>query len=116
MNNLDGLVDESAAPAAPRGVIPVGKYNAAIVESTVDDNSSKNGKVLKLTWQVIEGSYAGSQVWQNINLTNPNAKAQEIGQRELAAIREATGRTHVKASEELHNIPCVLHVKIRPAE
>src|SRR3712207_9552548 len=46
-----------------------------------------------------------------IYLQNPNAKAVEIGRKQLNTICHAMGLTHVGDSTELHDRPCVIDVR-----
>jgi len=116
MASLDGMIDPEAKPSDPREILPRAWYTAMVVESDVADTSSGKGKVAKFTWEIVEGPHQGRRVFQNVNVINENPKAQEIGQRELAAIREGCGKTMVRDTSELHNIPCQIYVKIRPAD
>lgn len=107
---------EDYKPMENREPIPPGKYEAQIVESSVDDTKNGNGKVLKLVWQVLDGEFQGRKVFDRVNLANPNQQAVEIGQRQLSSICRAVGRLRIQDSSELHDVPCVISVKIRPAK
>jgi hypothetical protein len=115
--SLDGLYDEQAQPAEARNYdpLPKGEYLAVISESEVKPTSDNTGKRLALTIEVLEPeAYAGRKIFAGVNLLNKSQLAQEIGQREMAALRAATGVNRPKDSTELHGIPFVVAVKIRP--
>ncbi|MDB5294689.1 MAG: hypothetical protein JWO31_672 [Phycisphaerales bacterium] len=116
--DLSGLVDEQAAPQEARNfdLLPKGDYLAQVEESGKKPTQAGTGTLLKLTWRILEpAAFAGRKLFDNINLTNPNPQAQEIGQRQLASIRAATGVASLKRSEQLHNIPVTLKVRIKAA-
>jgi hypothetical protein len=86
-----------------------------IKESDVKETKRGDGQYLKLTFEIIEGDYAGRRIWSNLNLVNPNEKAVEIAQRELAGICKACGFSETpEDSMELHGIPMEATVKIQP--
>ena len=113
MGNLN--FDATAvAPATPFELLPAGEYIAAIGESELKDTSAGTGKYLQVVWQILEGAHEGRKLWQRMNIANPNATAQEIGQRELSAICHAVGVLQVADSTELHDKPCLIKITIRP--
>lgn len=116
MANLGGTFD--ATQVEPNGdfdPIPAGEYRAMIVDSEIKP-SKAGDNMLKLTWKVDGGEYDGRLVWQNLNVWNSSPKAAEIAQRELSSICHAVGKLNVQDSEELHHMPCLIKVSVRPAE
>ena len=88
MANLTGLninpeVEESNGVFE---VLPSGKYKCAMVGDELKDNKAGTGKILTVSLQVIEGQYAQEIVKDNINITNPSAVCQAIGQGTLKKI------------------------------
>lgn len=115
--DLNGAYDQSAAPQEDFGAIPAGEYEAEIIDSDVEEISKKEskGKCLRLTWKVLNGEYAGRQVWQRLNLWFEGAektpgKVVQIANGQFATVREATGVAAPVNSAELHNRPCVIRV------
>lgn len=93
--------------------IPAGKYIAFIKDSDVKATKAGTGHYLQLTWEVAEGPHKGRLIFDRINVHNPNKTAEEIGQRQLAAICQAAGRMQVADSAELHHIPMRIKVVIK---
>lgn len=88
MANLNGIqmdanVQESTGAFT---VLPAGKYKACLVADELRDNSAGTGKILELKIQIMEGQFAGEMLTDYINITNPNPKAQSIGQGTLKRI------------------------------
>jgi hypothetical protein len=78
-------------------------------------DTSKGGQMLKLTLQVIDGEHTNRMLFDRLNLVNSNPKAEEIAQRTLSSICHAVGKYQIRDSAELHNLPLIASVKIRPA-
>lgn len=118
MADLGYNFDPEAVPPSDSDfdVIPAGQYDAQITESDVVSTKSGSGRMLKLTWEILSGPFANRKVWQNVNIENQSEKAQEIGQRELANICEATGAGAIRDSQDLHFKPCLVQVGIEPGQ
>lgn len=117
-----GTYDESAPPMEDftplppgAGTGPEGMYLVAVETSKVDPTKNRDGERLNLKWRVLEGEHANRIVFHGINIRHVNPKAQEIGQRELASLRQATGVLSARDSSEFHGIPCWMKLAIRPA-
>lgn len=104
----------SIEPTTPRELLPPGKYRAQIVESEMRVTKNGRGQFLWLMLDILEGEHKGRKIFDQLNLVNPNPTTVEIAQRTLSAICHATGRMHVSDSEELHLIPMMIEVKIKP--
>lgn len=102
-------------PNEPFEVIPAGKYKVQIVASEMRPTKDGNGSYLWLELDILEGECQGRKLWDRLNLSNPNQQAVEIAQRTLSAICHATGKVKVQDSEELHFIPMIATVRVRPA-
>jgi hypothetical protein len=101
---------QNAKPMDDFTPIPVGDYKAVITESEVKQTKAGDGQYLNLRVEIIEGEYSGRIVFVILNLWNPNPKAVEIANRELATIVAAVGKPGAQNSEELHNIPMTIKV------
>jgi len=118
MADLGQTFDPNSAP--PRDTefdtIAAGKYSMQIEESDLVDTKAGNGKIVKLTWTIIDGPLSGRKVFHNINIVNKSPKAQEIGHRELADICDATGAGPVRDTTQLHYKPCLVTIGIKKDE
>lgn len=113
LGNFDPSAHEEMQDFTP---LPAGEYLAHVVSSEVKSNSSNTGELLTLEWYILDGEYTGRRVFAHYNLSHSNPKAAEIGQRELAAACRAMGLGAVQDSEQMHAIPCIITLKIRPAK
>lgn len=113
MSFLQPFDASKVAPKERPAPIPAGVYNARIVESEVKPLASGNGEGIKFTWEVIDGPCANRKIFQRINYRHTNPQAEQIGQSELSAICHATGVIQLQDTQQLHNRPCRVRVKIR---
>lgn len=93
--------------------IPAGWYNMMIVESEMRPTKDGNGAYLQLTLKVMDGQYAGRQVFDRLNLQHQNPVAAEIAYRRLSAYCHATGVLQIQDSQQLHGIPLKARVAVR---
>ena len=106
---------EEVEPSSSFDPIPAGWYTAIISNSEMKATRDGYGEYLSLTLQIIEGQYENRLVFARLNLKNANDKAVDIARKDLAAICRAVGVMSPQASEELHDIPLMIKVKVRPA-
>lgn len=110
--------DTGAAPEHREGggaLMPEGDYVGQVIESTIDDNSKGTGKVLALTWELLNDGFRGRKVWQRINVVHTTStEAQRIGQIEFANLKDVVGLggQTVRDTLTLHNKPAGLRLKI----
>lgn len=102
--------------------VPVGKYTV-IISASERKNTSKTpkpgevqGEMIQFTYTIIDGEYKGRKLFDRLNIINANVTAQEIAEGCLSAICRSVGVMVPRSTEELHNIPFVVSVKIRPAK
>ncbi|NBW75520.1 MAG: DUF669 domain-containing protein [Sphingomonadaceae bacterium] len=106
-----------ASQVEPKGdyrPLPPGEYKVQITSSEFCQTSTGNGHQLKLEMEILEGDQAGRRLYDRLNLDNPNAQAVEIAQRTLSAICHAVGKLSVQDSEELHMLPMIAVVIVKP--
>lgn len=104
--------DFNAAKGNDFSLLPAGNYIAQIIESVVKENKN-GGRRLAVTFQIVDGEFANRLIFENLNLWNDNDDAVRIARQTLAKICNATGRTHVNDSTELHYQPMQIKVGVR---
>jgi len=102
MADLSGFNAEEIEVSTSYDPVPPGWYPAVITESEMRETRAGTGQYLALTLELVDCAYAGRRVWTNLNLHNPNPKAVEIAQRDLASICRAIGIMQPRDSEDLH--------------
>ena len=101
-------------PNSEYEVLSPGKYLAQIVNSEMRPTKDGMGQYLFLEIDILEGQYQGRKLFDRLNLSNPNPNAVEIAQRTLSSICRAVGRLQVNNSEQLHLLPFIADVRVRP--
>ncbi len=115
MAHLGATFDATTVdPAAGFELFPVGRYVVQIVGSEMRPTRDGGGQYLWLELDVLEGPLAGRKLFDRLNLVNASVQTVEIAQRTLSAICHATGRLQVQDSAELHLVPMIADVTIRP--
>lgn len=107
---LGGFNAMSVEPSKSFEPIPEGKYTAIITASQFKATKSGSGEYLELSIQIVDGPHKGRQLWERLNLKNPNAVAVAIAEGTLSAICRATGVLQPQDSAELHDIPIEIKV------
>ena len=109
------------APVGEFTPLPVGKYTVIISASerkatkVVPKPGEVQGQYMQYTYTVIgEGEFKNRKLFDRLNLVNANPTAVEIAKGKQSAICRAVGIMVPKVTEELHNIPFVVSVIIRP--
>lgn len=96
--------------------IPAGWYRAIIDESEMRPTKDGTGLRLNLRFMVIDGPYTNRKVFCGLNIKNNSEKAVEIAMGQLSAIAHAVGVLQVADSQQLHNLPMWIKVKIQKDE
>ena len=115
MMDLAGFDANNVEPQAPRDPIPAGWYKAVITESLEKPTKAQTGSYLQMSVEIIEGDHAGRKAFERLNLNNPNQQAVEIAQRTLSSICRAVGIMTPRSSQDLHDKPFMVKIKVKPA-
>lgn len=115
MASFPQTFDASAVePITPFEILPPGKYLTQIVASEMRPTKNGMGQYLFLEFDVLEGEYVGRKLFDRLNLVNQNPDTAQMAQRTLSALCRAAGKMQVSNSEQLHLIPLLVDVKVRP--
>lgn len=115
MASLGNTFDASSIqPSNTYQALPAGKYLGQIVASEMRATKDGRGQYLYLELDIVEGPHAGRRLFDRLNLINDNEQAVTIAKQTLSSICHAVGKRQVKDSDELHLIPMVLDVRVRP--
>jgi hypothetical protein len=101
---------QTVAPAENSfDMIPAGWYRQVVEKAELKPTKAGTGSYISLQvriqGQVDTGEHANRVVFGNINYTNPNPEAQDIGQRQLSALCHAIGVMNLSSVEQLCGIP-----------
>jgi hypothetical protein len=115
MASLGTTFDASSVePMGSYDVLPPAKYLVQVNYSEMRPTRDGRGQYLFLQLEVLEGPCTGRKLLDRLNLVNPNPDAVQIAQRTLSSLCRAVGKMRVANSEELHFIPLIADVRVRP--
>lgn len=113
MASIGGSFNPDAEPSSGYKPLPAGEYALEIVESEYVTNSKGTGNILKTKAQIVGGEYESRPFYINYNLEHADPQTMEIGQRDFAGLRRATGVLSPDDSEQLHFIPFRVKIGIK---
>jgi hypothetical protein len=90
-----------------------GEYLAMMTESKLTP-TKKDPSVhyLYIKFEILEGKFKGRKVEDRLNIRHADEQVRQISNQKLAAICKAVGTITPKSSEELHDKPLALSVKL----
>ena len=100
-------------PSTAMDPLPADWYLVQIVDSEFKETQMKNGTYLALTFEVLQGPYAGRKVFTNLNLVNENTATVEIAYKNLSAICHCIGRLQFQDTSQLPGIPLQVKVAVQ---
>lgn len=103
MARLDKVYTESELPKSDRDFTPVpdGWYDVTITEADVKKTNAGTGTYIKLRYDITGPAHSGRVVFGNINNSNPNPKAEEIGNQQLGELMRAVGLPKLEDTDQL---------------
>jgi hypothetical protein len=81
--------------------LPAGWYNVTITSAEVKQTQAGTGSYIGLRLDVTGPTHQGRVVFCNLNINNPNPKAEEIGRQQLNQIMGALGLTVIRDSDQI---------------
>ena len=105
--NVNDLPEDTGGSFEP---IPAGEYTVAISEAGLNDTKAGTGQYIKLRMDVTGPTHQGRVLFANINIRNPNPKAEEIGRQQLGSILRAINLAAIEDTDQL--IGGVMDVKV----
>lgn len=103
-------------PAKANVLLPAGWYDVLIDNSEVVPTKAGDSTILKIRYSVVDGEFAGKKVFGQLNIANPNPIAQDIAFKQLSAICHAVNVLDCQDSQQLHNIPFKIRVKVKHSD
>jgi hypothetical protein len=100
-------------PSVPFEVLPSDKYIVAITKSEMKPTKSGDGAYLELEYTVLEGQYQGRKLWDRLCLNHSREETVKIARANLSAICHAVGVLIPHDSNELHNIPFQITIRVK---
>jgi len=115
---LDQTFEADAMPVSDKSYepLPAGWYTAAITGAELKNTKAGTGQYIAIRYDIIGPTHQGRIVFGNLNIRNPNPKAEEIGRQQLGEVMRAIGIAKVQDTDELIGGQLSIKVDIRSSE
>jgi hypothetical protein len=115
---LDQTFEADAMPVSDKSYepLPAGWYTASITGAELKNTKAGTGQYIAIRYDIIGPSHQGRIVFGNLNIRNPNPKAEEIGRQQLGEVMRAIGIAKVQDTDELIGGQLSIKVDIRSSE
>jgi hypothetical protein len=97
-------------------VLPAGWYTANITGAELKATKAGTGQYIAVRYDITGPTHQGRVVFGNINIKNPNPKAEEIGRQQLGDIMRAIGLSKVTDTDQLIGGSLSVKLDIRKSE
>jgi hypothetical protein len=81
--------------------LPAGWYTTTITKVELVDTKNGKGQYIKVRYDIVGPTHAGRVVFGNLNIRNENAKAEEIGRRQMGDIMRALGLAKLNDTDQM---------------
>lgn len=117
MAQLGQTFDAASLPeSTDYSPIPAGWYRCRITEASLETTKAGTGQYIKCRYDVLDGPHANRVFFGNINIRNPNPKAEEIGAEQLGKLMRSIGLARVSDTDQLVGGVMQVKVTIRQSE
>lgn len=95
------VADEMPKSERDFSPLPDGWYAVTVSEADVKATKAGTGSYIKMRLDVTGPTHQGRVVFTNINIRNPNTKAEDIGQQQLGELMRAVGLPRLEDTDQL---------------
>ncbi len=81
--------------------LPAGWYQATITSAELKKTKAGTGEYIAIRYDILGPTHQGRVVFGNLNIANPNQKAEEIGRQQLRELMVAIGLNSVSDTDQL---------------
>jgi hypothetical protein len=115
---LDQPINVNSLPESDRSYDPVppGWYSARVHSAEVKDTKAGNGQYIKIRYDIIGPAHQGRVIFGNLNIRNPNSKAEQIGRQQLGELMRAIGLAEIQDTDQLIGGTCEIKLDIQAAD
>jgi hypothetical protein len=96
--------------------LPAGWYAVTISAAEVKKTNAGTGSYIKMRLDVTGPTHQGRVLFSNLNLRNPNPKAEEIGAQQLGELMRAVGLPRLEDTDQLIGRPVSVKVTVKESE
>lgn len=96
--------------------LPAGWYTATVAGAELKTTKAGTGQYISVRYDITGPTHEGRVVFGNLNIRNPNPKAEEIGHQQLGDLMRSTGLAKVEDTDELIGGHCQIKLTVRKSE
>lgn len=96
--------------------LPAGWYSATISGAEIKQTKAGNGEYVAVKYSITGPTHQGRVVFANLNIKNPNPKAEEIGRQQLGEVMRAIGLARVDDTDQLIGGSLVIKLEVKSSE
>lgn len=106
-------ISDLPKPSNDFSPLPAGWYSATISGAEIKQTKAGTGEYISVKYSVTGPTHQGRIIFANLNIKNPNPKAEEIGRQQLGEVMRAIGLARVDDTDQLigGNLQIKLEVK-----
>jgi Protein of unknown function (DUF669) len=95
--------DVDSLPKSERNFdpLPDGWYTASITGAEIKKTKAGTGEYIAVRYDITGPTHQGRVIFANLNIKNPNPKAEEIGRQQLGELMRAIGLARVTDTDQL---------------
>lgn len=93
--------------------LPAGWYTATIADAELKPTKAGTGEYIAVRFDITGPTHEGRVVFTNLNIRNPNPKAEEIGRQQLDQLMIATGLPSVQDTDQLIGGSCSIKLTVK---
>lgn len=103
MASLSQSFNVSELPEASKDFtpLPAGWYTATISGAEIKETKAGTGEYIAVKYSITGPTHQGRVIYGNLNIKNPNPKAEEIGRQQLGELMRAIGLARVDDTDQL---------------
>jgi hypothetical protein len=107
---------ESLPESTSNDPLPAGEYPVEIERAEVKQTKAGTGSYISVMYRVIGEDRNNACIFGNLNIRNPNPKAEEIGRQQLGSLMRAIGVTRLQDTDEMIGRQLVVKINIKKDE
>lgn len=96
--------------------LPAGWYTATVAGAELKTTKAGTGQYISVRYDITGPTHEGRVVFGNLNIRNPNPKAEEIGRQQLGDLMRSTGLAKVEDTDELIGGHCQIKLTVSKSE
>jgi hypothetical protein len=96
--------------------LPPGWYTVIVNGAEIKNTKAGTGQYIAVRYDITGPTHQGRVVFGNLNIKNPNPKAEEIGRQQLGELMRAIGLTTVQDTDQLIGGHLMIKLDVRESE